>query len=146
MSIYRAFHSLRVLISSLGWGEILRSSSLMGMITVLQVQHLVGQSELKSSKHMNEPAGFVEITDRAFSDRKEGGWKNRGDKNFEIISDSTAPASPPFVGRAYYPAGFQAGRGPINTWLDLDPKYSKLYVSFWLKLSENWSGNQAGVN
>ena len=94
----------------------------------------------------HEPPGFITLSDRHFDSLIEGGWNTRRDRRFELVSEPSAPQSPPSVGRAIYPAGFEGGRGPINTALAVEGKYRALYVSFWVRLSPNWIGHRSGVN
>lgn len=94
----------------------------------------------------NQPAGYSLITDRFFNAKVENGWQDRGDAAFSIVTDAAAPKSASKVGQALFRAGFPSGRGPINTWLTLRSRPTRLYGSFWLKLSSNWYGNDAGVN
>lgn len=86
----------------------------------------------------NEPAGMTWNNERAFDSKVENGWTNRGDPNFSIVSDSSAPRSAPNVGEAKYPAGFPSGRGPIATGINLPPNVRTLYVCYWIKMSPNW--------
>lgn len=94
----------------------------------------------------NEPIGFTPVSRREFLQRVEEEWTDRGDRAFQIVEDPTAPVSPPFIGRAWYPRGFLAGRGPILTEVALPPKSRGLYLSFWMRLSPNWIGHPSGVN
>jgi hypothetical protein len=100
----------------------------------------------RSQAGSNEPPGFLRITERGFSSREESGWESRPGDRFRIVQDPSAPHSPPDVGEASYPRGFRAGSGPINTYFDPDPKFRKLYISFWMQMSDNWFGNRSGVN
>jgi uncharacterized protein YjdB len=91
-----------------------------------------------------EPSGMTTLTERPFSALNEDGWTNMGD--YSIQSDATAPYSPSSVGQIRFPAGFGAGNAPAvleKVWSATD---RTLYISFWLKLSSNWYGNDAGVN
>lgn len=94
----------------------------------------------------NEPAGFTRVSLRGFSRRVEEGWTDRGDRAFRIVEDATAPVSPPFIGRAFYPRGYQGGRGPILTEVALPEKTRGLYLSFWMRLSPDWTGHPSNVN
>lgn len=94
----------------------------------------------------NEPPGMTWWVERGFDAKVEHGWADRGDANFSIAQDPTAPRSPPNVGQAKYPAGMVSGVGPINTWLDLPAGLRTLYVCYAVKISANWVGNDVGVN
>ncbi len=95
----------------------------------------------------NEPAGFLPITERSFLATVENGWTATTAGGLSIVSDATAPKSPSAVGQMIYPAGAS----------DLDPGwteyaslaglgYTRLYMSFWVKLSANWQGHKTSVN
>jgi hypothetical protein len=93
----------------------------------------------------NQPADFIMLSDRGFGAKAEHGWTERGDANFTIASDVSAPRSSQQVGQARFPKGHPAGSGPIHTSLKLSGQ-KELYLSFWVKLSENWYGSTSGVN
>jgi len=59
-----------------------------------------------------------------------------------VISDSTAPKSPPRVAQGLYPAGLAGGTGPFNYYLaPLPGNPKKLYLAFWFKYSSNYVPN-----
>jgi len=95
----------------------------------------------------NEPVGFLAVTERSYLATVEDGWTATTAGGFSIVSDATAPKSPSAVGQMVYPAGSS----------DLDPGwteypslaglgYTRLYLSFWVKLSANWQGHKTSVN
>jgi hypothetical protein len=98
----------------------------------------------------NEPAGFTPLTDHPFNtvDNSDGigfgRWSNTTD--FGIAQDPTAPRSPPNVAQFTYPAGFQAGSAPGHIEFDLPPNTSKLFISFYMKLSDNFEGQSSETN
>jgi len=106
----------------------------------------VVQASRKLAGGPNEPAGFVPVSRREFMKRVEAEWTDRGDRGFRIVEDPTAPASAPFIGRAFYPRGFQGGRGPILTEVGVPAEHRGLYLSFWMRLSPEWTGHASGVN
>ena len=93
----------------------------------------------------DQPGDFITLSDRGFSAKVESGWLDRGDANFSIVSDAAAPRSSSLVGQARFPRGFPAGSAPILTSMKLGGE-REVYLSFWVKLSENWYGNSSGVN
>jgi hypothetical protein len=115
-------------------------------VTAAATTSLALVSTTGSAANPNEPTGLTPISDRGFLSKVENGWRDRGDPTFNIITDSTAPASPSPVGKAVYPAGFLGGTAPLNTWLDLQPKRTQVYASFWVKFSSNWTGHPSGMN
>lgn len=94
----------------------------------------------------NEPAGMTVLTERAFNALNEDGWTNTGSSNYKIAADATAPKSPSNVGQIRFPAGFGSGNAPAVLEKVWSGTQKTLYVSFWVKLSSNWIGNDAGVN
>jgi hypothetical protein len=101
----------------------------------------------------NEPRDFVKITERSFSDLIEDGWTYRNGSGslsamFSIVDDRTAPVSASKVGRITIPAGFTA-RGSSSQMADIGRRgwsASDVYVSFWIKFSDNWQGHGSGTN
>lgn len=91
-----------------------------------------------------EPSGMTTLTERPFSAANEDGWSSMGD--YSIQSDATAPYSPSSVGQIRFQAGFGSGNAPAVLEKVWSGSNKTLYVSFWLKLSSNWYGNDAGVN
>lgn len=87
------------------------------------------------------------VSDRDFSRRVQAGWVDRGDRLFGIAQDSSAPVSPPDIGVATFPPGYGSGSGPISTTLRLsDHELTDLRFTAWVKFSDRWVGNDAGIN
>jgi hypothetical protein len=65
-----------------------------------------------------------------------------------LVTDLTAPKSAPLVGQITFPAGFGGGYEPAATWTEgVDSRgFTRMYLSFWVKLSSNWQGHNSGVN
>ena len=95
---------------------------------------------------MREPADFALITEREFAAKVENGWLDRGDPYFSIQTVADAPRPDDRVGQALFPAGFVAGSGPINTYYNVGGNIKRLYMGVWVKFSDNWQGQLAGVN
>jgi len=94
----------------------------------------------------NEPSGMTVLTERSFSALNENGWTNTGGSSYAIVADASAPKSPSSVGQIKFPAGFGSGNAPVvleKAWSSVN---KTLYVSFWVKFSSNWDGNDSGVN
>ena len=94
----------------------------------------------------NEPTGFTTVVNRPFDAVAELGWG--ASSLLTLATDLTAPKSAPFVGQVTFPAGFGGGYEPASTWMDgVDARgFTRMYVSFWVKLSSNWQGHNSGVN
>lgn len=101
---------------------------------------------LPVSGRPNEPPGLTQLSDRPFNAKVEAGWNDRGDASFHIVADPTAPQSLPTIGEATFPLGFAGGRGPIQTDFLTTTTPGRLYLAFWLKLSNNWDGHSSYVN
>ncbi|PYO76462.1 MAG: hypothetical protein DMD63_14435 [Gemmatimonadetes bacterium] len=93
-----------------------------------------------------EPAGMTPITERPFSALNEAGWTDQASPYLTIVSDATAPKSPPGVIQMLFPAGFLDGSSPAVSEAVLGTRYRTIYVSFWMKYSSNWIGHDTGTN
>ena len=115
----------------------------------------------------HEPPGFVVVTDYGFSDPIP---QTSGDESLPVgcgwgvvfngyglaarVTDSAAPASPPFVlqesypgaGNSYLPNGFPTGGAPGTLFYD-HFLGKELYVGFWWKPSNPWQdASTSGVS
>ncbi len=102
----------------------------------------------QSGLSANEPSGFETFTSRRFQDLREHGWGADVDNpNLSIVSDPSA-RSGSTVGEIRYRAGSTGGRTPAWTenWSLRDEGFTRLYLSFRVKLSSNWQGHPSGVN
>ncbi len=103
---------------------------------------------VRNAAYPHEPAGFTRVTERGFAAREEAGWHTTSSENLQIVEDPTAPQSPPSVMQLQYPAGFRGGDAP--GWTEFgDISYlghRRVYVSFWIKLSDDWQGHDTFVN
>lgn len=98
-----------------------------------------------SSAWPNEPSGSTRQTERSFGALNEDGWLAPMGY-FSIVDDPTAPRSGSTVGQARYPAGFNGGTEPVRLEKSFSQRYSTMYVSFWIKMSDNFVGHSTGVN
>jgi hypothetical protein len=64
-------------------------------------------------------------------------------KDAGIIVDATAPFSPPNVLRIVFPPDLQRDHQPTVHWTGL-PGVGEIYVTWWIKLSPNWTPSPAG--
>ncbi|HMJ58527.1 MAG TPA: Ig-like domain-containing protein [Gemmatimonadales bacterium] len=94
----------------------------------------------------NEPTGFTTVVNRPFDAVAELGWG--ASSLLTLVTDLTAPKSAPLVGQITFPAGFGGGYEPAATWTEgVDSRgFTRMYLSFWVKLSSNWQGHNSGVN
>ncbi len=97
----------------------------------------------------NEPRDFRPLSERRFDRLEEDGWRaDLENPNLSLTTDRSAPVSGPRVGEIRFPAGSEGGRTPAwsENWSIREACVTELYVSFWVKLSENWQGHPSGVN
>lgn len=111
---------------------------------------LVAASACKASAQVggrpNEPQGFSPLTEMSFDRGLADGWRKRPRDAVEFLPESRPGAVGQGIARAYYRAGFEAGSGPVRFDWDVEGGYTSLYLSFWVRLSENWVGHRSGVN
>lgn len=98
------------------------------------------------ANYANEPAGYALINERAYDLLTEVGWKMNPTSHLSIKTDNNAPQSPSHIGHLDFPVGFKGGTAPLMAWYDIPGNRTKIYVSFWVKLSSNWVGHASGVN
>ena len=95
----------------------------------------------------NEPGDFTSFTDRPWSTFGEDSWSDASDSDYTVVEDTTAPASPDSVGQISFPLGFRAGYSPAYAERYIgDLNLRSVYLSYWVKLSNNWQGHQGGDN
>lgn len=97
------------------------------------------------SDHPNEPAGYTQVSDRPFSAIGEDGWNAFDTVGLSIVSDATAPTSPPDVAQSLYPQGYTGGGSPSGTAKSISTT-DDFYVAFTFKISSNWQGHDSQVN
>jgi hypothetical protein len=108
---------------------------------------VLGSSPPPSPSGSREPEGYRPITDRAFDARDDGGWHYNTSSRFTIGTRNDAPRSCCRVGEARFEAGFNGGSSPVTTWTSFGGSgHTEIYISFWLRLSDNWQGHSSGVN
>ncbi len=105
----------------------------------------IADVERASGIHLQRPPIFLPVASRTFAAPWEEGWfSDLTNPSFGLVVDSTAPSGPR-VGEIRYPEGFPAGRTPgwSETWGLEERELTRIYISFWTKLSENWQGHPA---
>jgi uncharacterized protein YjdB len=91
----------------------------------------------------NEPVGWNVFSDYNADATSAGGWNTSG--VVTVVSDPTAPLSPPSVWQFAFPVGFTGGGSPGMEWRPL-PSTSAIYVGFWWKPSNPWQNHSSNVN
>jgi hypothetical protein len=91
--------------------------------------------------------GLVPFNDQPWSGLTTAGWRyllRTSARNANIVTDATAPASPPDVLRIVFTPGMPRDTEPGVHWVRL-PATREVYTSWWLKLSANWTSSPAGA-
>ena len=97
--------------------------------------------------HPNEPAGFAPLRVQPFDSVVNGDFYPSGVGNPTIVPDAESPGTSKRVAQMLFPAGFRSGVAPGSIWIKRPFSSDAIYVSFWVKLSSNWFGNDgAGAN
>ena len=119
-----------------------------------------GALAFSGGTYPNLPSGWTILSDRDFTSKTDGGWTDRGDSAFEIVTASGAGGTTvdsmasqtnrltEYTGRARYNAGFASGNGPISTSYNIASANRKtgLYLRINCAVSSNWYGESSGVN
>jgi hypothetical protein len=92
----------------------------------------------------NEPPGSTPLVDCSFDTLDCGGQLWDVYNSGSIVEDSSAPGSPPRVGRAslFYP---QTQGGIVLVYFKRAP-LREMYVGFWFKVNKEWQQNSIGSN
>ena len=92
----------------------------------------------------NEPPGFRPVTDQPWNPQPALGWSLAWGQT-AVVTDSSAPLSPPNVLEETYPIGFQGGDAP-GTQVRSLPSLTSMYLGMWWKASDPWQGHNSNVN
>src|SRR6185503_4253472 len=103
-----------------------------------------------STGHQHEPLGFTAVTNNTtdalppiptFVSGPPGVWRMNYSPTAKLLSDATAPCSPPHIWSTTYKAGMLAGRGPITLWSQgktgAPPESRRWYIQLCMKLGRN---------
>jgi hypothetical protein len=95
-----------------------------------------------------EPAsGPARVTDQPWDSLTANGWnylRRTSSKDADIVTDATAPSSPPHVLRITFTPGMSRDTEPGVHWTRL-PEPREVHASWWVKLSANWTPSPAGA-
>jgi hypothetical protein len=87
------------------------------------------------------------FNDQSWNQPTGNGWSylRRGSsRDDDIVTDATAPASPPHVLRIIFTPGMGRDREPSVHWIGL-PNPKEVSAAWWMKLSANWTPSPAGA-
>ena len=112
--------------------------------------HSAAQVTAQSTGHQHEPAGFTAVTNNTtdalppiptFVSGPPGVWRMNYSPTAKLLSDATAPCSPPHIWSTTYKAGMLAGRGPITLWSQgktgAPPESRRWYIQVCMKVGRN---------
>lgn len=94
-----------------------------------------------------EPAGLRPLNDQPWSGLTANGWqylRRTSSRNADIVTDATAPFSPPDVLRIIFTPSMSPDSEPGVHWISL-PEPREVYTRWWMKLSANWTPSAAGA-
>jgi hypothetical protein len=92
------------------------------------------------------PAGYTLLTRHTGNPMVPSGWSTNGTQNCSVVSDATAPASPPDVMQIRYPAGFPSGSQPVTTFTGLLGGKTNLFITYWYHYNSAFQGEPSNVN
>src|SRR5258708_5600850 len=100
----------------------------------------------------HEPAGLSVLSDEPFNRLTENGWRvaqrqRVNGSGVSLVTDSTAPFSPPSVLQFTYAPGFVGGAEPGAEYYDAPAPQRDTYLGLWWKPSNPWQNHDdSGVN
>jgi hypothetical protein len=109
----------------------------------------------RSGPWPNEPSGFTVLTDWPYNQlvtnldgsvsRGANVWnQSPGTGLAAVVTDPSAPLSPPNVAQITYPVGLPSGSTPWTLYFGVSGR--EYYTAFWWKTSQAWQGDPSGVN
>lgn len=96
----------------------------------------------------HEPSSFTRLSERSFERTREEEWIPSGGLELKIVGNRGDMPLTRSAGEIRFPGGFEGGRTPSwTTRRGLEAFGARqLYVSFLVKLSENWQAPRSGVS
>jgi hypothetical protein len=92
------------------------------------------------------PQGLIALNEQPWAALAANGWgylRRASSKDDEIMTDTTAPRSPPDVLRIIFPPDMSGDSQPSVHWISL-PRSREVYTGWWMKFSPNWTASPAG--
>jgi hypothetical protein len=90
------------------------------------------------------PSSLVALTDQPWSALTANGWRylrRESARDADIVTDATAPMSPPHVLRITFTPAMPPDTEPTVHWVGL-PNSTEVSAAWWIKLSPNWKGSE----
>jgi hypothetical protein len=103
-------------------------------------------TEMPAGEAAGTPAGLVPLNDQPWTVLAGNGWRylrRTSSKDADIVTDATAPFSPPHVLRIIFTPSMRRDSEPGVNWIGL-PESRVVRASWWMKLSPNWTPSPAG--
>ena len=95
----------------------------------------------------HQPPGFTAWADWGLEALSGRGWSINNPQGYaSVITEPSAPLSPPSIGQWRYPAGFPGGQAPATMYHALPPSFTEGFVGVWWKPSQPWQGHPSQVN
>jgi len=137
-----------------GWPVFIRACVLAMLVGVVAVAgaceaNPVGptQKEPADTSNQLDPQRFVLFNEQPWNALTAMGWsylRRTSSKDADIVTDATAPASPPHVLRITFTPGMSRDTEPGVHWIRL-PGPREIHAFWWVKLSTNWTPSPAGA-
>ena len=93
------------------------------------------------------PPGTARVAEQPWDAVTGNGWnylRRTSARDADIVTDATAPSSPPHVLRITFTPGMRRDTEPGVNWIRLsDPR--EVHASWWMKLSAGWTSSPAGA-
>jgi hypothetical protein len=92
------------------------------------------------------PQGLIPLSDQPWGELTGNGWgylRRSSSKDDDIMTDASAPFSPPNVLRIIFTPTMRRDSEPSVHWIGI-PRSREVYTSWWMKLSPNWTASPAG--
>lgn len=100
-----------------------------------------------SADYTNQPGTTpTTVIDADFSSLTSGGVSETTTNHLSVVSDATAPKSPPDVLQITYPTGFHEGSAPSTIYTDAADGATEVFYAMHWKCNSNWQFHCSGVS
>jgi hypothetical protein len=121
--------------------------ALAGAVVILSYEQGVGSNSALSIPESLVSRNLVTFTDQPWGGLIGNYWnylKRSNSDDANVVTDTSAPFSPPNVLRIVFTPNLEHDRQPTVHWISL-PFVNEVYATWWIKLSANWTPNPAGA-